>query len=248
MFDTEVVVQRQLVSNSWLGRLLLVTALVGAAGGCRSYQVRQYTPPGPEPGPPPSDPLVASVPPGLPAPPEPGSPAPLPPTTPPLPTSLPPGGVTTSKPPPAAPLKSAQIKRAELEDFSLRAGKLVVNNFCLTETPDRLPEHAVLKLGACYRSRLPDLRTFYVTVVGMDANCEILWACHIDGVAEPGGVGVLREVALPVPAGTLEATATVGLRLQQREGAPGRTATWGGTAPILPRSANSGDTPAPRPD
>jgi hypothetical protein len=160
---------------------------------------------------------------------------------------VPPVGVTTSKPQPAAPLKSAQIKLAELEDFSLRAGKLVVNNFCLTESPDRLPDHAVLKLGACYRSRLPDLRTFYVTVVGMDANREILWACHIDGVAEPGGVGVLRDVALPVPAGTLEKTATVGLRLQQHEGAPGRTATYGGSLPIRPTS-NPGDTPALRPE
>jgi hypothetical protein len=109
---------------------------------------------------------------------------------------------------------SIQVKPGQLDDLALKAEGLVVNNFCLTEAADQSAKgHAVVKLCGCYCNRGSDRQAFSVMAAGKDEVGEMLWACNVEGIAEPGSVGVLREVTLLVPAGTLKRTAFVCLRV-----------------------------------
>jgi hypothetical protein len=110
--------------------------------------------------------------------------------------------------------KAAQVKLANLDDFALKSGGLVVNNFCLTEEPDEACKgQAVVKLCACYRSRTPEQQGFSVMAVGLDETGDMLWACNLAGTAEPGKVGVIPEITLVAPTGTLKRTVTIWLRV-----------------------------------
>ncbi len=71
----------------------------------------------------------------------------------------------------------------------------------------------MLRLCACYRNRTPDLQMFSLMVVGLDENKDLLWACNVEGSAQPSSVGLLRDTECRVPPGTLKRTASLSLRL-----------------------------------
>lgn len=112
-----------------------------------------------------------------------------------------------------------QVALDQLEDFALKADGLAVNNFCLSETDDGTALH----LRATYRNRQPEARAVCVMVVGLSDAKDVLWAGHATCVADANGVGVLPELHVLVPAGTLKQTAAVSLRLTARKDAPVRT-------------------------
>jgi hypothetical protein len=157
-------------------------------------------------------------------------PAPLPSTTPMLPAPILPAA-----PPPMSPITpvsartaedrllgtaksvppgSAQVKIAELEDFSFKAEGVTFNNICLAEAADATaPGVSSLKVSACYRNPTRDRVGYCLMVVGRDEAGNVLWACNLDGAGEAKSVGVLRDdVHLMVPAGTLKQTVACSFR------------------------------------
>jgi len=115
-----------------------------------------------------------------------------------------------------------QVALDQLEDFALKADGLAVNNFCLSENEDGTALH----LRATYRNRQPEARAVCVMVVGLSEAKDILWAGHATCVADPNGVGVLPELNVLVPAGTLKQTAAVSLRLNARKDVPVQATTY----------------------
>ena len=126
--------------------------------------------------------------------------------------------------PPPTP-RTVEVGRAALDEFALRAGGLVFNNFRLAEQPPQVsPEYlpdapAELALRGTFRNGADAGVAFTLVVVGVDADGELLWACHVPGHAPGNDVGLLQGVA-SVPPGTLRQTATVRLRARLTPPAP----------------------------
>lgn len=130
-----------------------------------------------------------------------------------------PASVPAPAPTPPTGKAQTQVALDQLEDFALKADGLAVNNFCLSENDDGTALH----LRATYRNRQPEARAVCVMVVGLSEAKDVLWAGHATCVADPNGVGVLPELNVLVPAGTLKQTAAVSLRLTARKDVPSRT-------------------------
>jgi hypothetical protein len=126
-------------------------------------------------------------------------------------------GLATGQPAPAD-TKTATVRRADLDEFTLKAGGVVFNNFQLAEEPPRAPrtpnpEHEApdVALRGTYRNGTPRGAEFTLVAVRLDADGEVLWACNIAGAVQAHNVGVFFGSA-EVPRGTLRQTATVRIR------------------------------------
>jgi hypothetical protein len=124
--------------------------------------------------------------------------------------------------------KGEEVKVADLEDFALKAGGVTFNNFCLAElrgipVAGRTnasaraawggePEMVTLRLRGCYRSRGEGESNYTLTVVGLDAEGEPLWACQLNGDVNGQDAGALPEATAAVLPGTLRQTASVRFR------------------------------------
>jgi hypothetical protein len=131
-----------------------------------------------------------------------------------------PGPATPTPPRPTKPGNPC-VAVAELDDFSLKSEKFVVNNFTLAEEADPKGGLAALQIAATFKNRTAESIIYSVMVTGLDENREMLWATNLKGGAEARNVGVTHDV-LTVPAGTLKATVSVSLRLCTGVGAAPR--------------------------
>jgi hypothetical protein len=122
--------------------------------------------------------------------------------------------------PAPADTKTATVRRADLDEVTLKGGGVVFNNFQLSEEPPRAPrtpdpEHEApdVTLRGTYRNGTPRPAEFTLVAVGLDADGEVLWACNIAGAAQARNVGVFLGSA-EVPRDTLRQTATIRLRVR----------------------------------
>jgi hypothetical protein len=118
---------------------------------------------------------------------------------------------------------TAQVKRSQLEDFTLKAGGLAVNNVVLTEAV--IEGRSTIRVRASYRNTMPEARSFRLVLVGLGDTKEILWAGNVEGQAAADSLGVLDETSIAAEPGTLKQTAFVSLRLLDRTATS--AARWG---------------------
>jgi hypothetical protein len=130
----------------------------------------------------------------------------------------------------------AHVERRQLDDFTLKAEGIAVNNFCLSESV--VEGRGSLQVRASYCNRTPEARSFCVVLVGLNDAKEVLWAGNIEGQAAPDSLGILEPTTIPAPPGALNQTAFLSIRLNGTKG-PASTPTKPAAKENLPPELHS---------